>query len=505
MALSFFKKSVGKSNGEASGDAADQPVAFKPDARKAQRFFEHAQTVADTRNYDYAIDCYINGLRHDPDNIRKHMDLFDVAKRRKVGGGKPAGFGEKLKGGGKGPLDKMLQAETLLAKNPTDVSLMVEFMARTVEADAAMPEDVNLAEVALWIGGEALAWNQQTKNDKKLYLRLVDLFEAIGAFDKAVEACRRALAQDPGNAALTQKLKDLEAERTMQEGGYGKNFRASIKDADAQRATEEETRVVKTEDAIDRMIERRRTEYNDDPTDLDKMQKLVEALVQKQSKESEAEAIRLLKEAWEATGQYRFRVRIGDIQMRQIARHLRSLQAKLKQNPADAELRAQFTEAARKQIAFELGEFTDRVKNYPTDMSLRYELGRRLFLAGKIDEAISAFQQAKSDPKRRAAAHEYLGRCYIHQGWHEEAIDTLREGIEAHPLNDDKLAMDLRYLLMDALEAAARRTRSIEQAREAQKIGSQILQTNINFRDIRDRVEKIRAFVDELSKSNGGA
>lgn len=496
--MAFFKR-----NTPDAGDGNGADDAFKRDERKAKRFFEHAQTVADTGNYDYAIECWVNGLRHDPDNIGQHQALYDAAKRRKVKGGKKAGFSEKLKGGGKSSIDKMLHAEMLLAKDPTDVSLMTEFMKRCVEADDTVGADVNLGEVAHWIGSIALEWNQQTKGDKKVYLSLTELFSQIGVFDKAVEACRHALQQDPGNGALMQQLKDLEAENTMKAGKYGQNFRETIKDADNQQALEEERRIDKTESAIDKMIERRREEFNENPQDLDMMQKLVDALVQKQSKESEGEAIKLLNDAWEATGQYRFRVKKGDIQMRQIARYMRGLRASHQQTPDDEALKQKYSENLRKQIAFELNEFTDRVKNYPTDMGLRFELGRRLYASGKVEEAISAFQQAKSDPKNRAAAHHYLGLCYIDRGWHEEAIDTLRQGIEVHPLSDDKLGKEMRYLLMDALEKMARRTNAATHAKEALRVGSQLLQTDITFKDIRSRVDAIRKLADELG-SNGG-
>jgi len=50
-----------------------------------------------------------------------------------------------------------------------------------------------------------------------------------------------------------------------------------------------------------------------------------------------------------------------------------------------------------------------------------------------------------------------------------------------------KLTLDDARILMAAAEQKAR------------EIGSSILQTNINYRDIRDRVEKIRALVEKLS------
>ena len=493
--MALFSRKPSASNG-VEGPADDTP---QRDLRKARRFFEHAQATADTGNFDYSIDCYINGLRHDPDNVGKHEALHEVAKRRKVNGGKPASFTDKLKSGGKSPLDKMLHAQMLAAKDPTNAALHLEVMKQAVAADAAEPE-LHMAEVANFVGNLALQWNTQSKKpDKKIYLEVCDLFAAIKLFDKATEACRRAVQMDPSNSALLQKLKDLEAERTMQEGKYGQQFRETIKDADKQSAMEQDRRTDKTESAIEAMVKRRRAEYDEDPQDVDRMIKLVDALVQMQTPDSENEAIKLLKDTWESTGQYRFRVRMGDIQMRQVARAIRTLRTKLEANPGDADLKGRYVEAQRKAILFELSEYQDRVKNYPTDLSLKFELGRRLYLAGKIDEAISAFQQATGDPKHRAASYEYLGRCFLKREWYDEAVDTVRKGIEAHPLKDDRLALELRYLLIEGLEGAARRNRSLEQAREAQRVASQVLQTKIDFRDIRDRVEQLRKLVDELN------
>lgn len=478
---------------------------FKRDPRKARRFFEHAQAVADTRNYDYAIECYINGLRHEPDNLDKHEALRDVALRRKVAGGKPAGLAEKFKSGGNTPVDKMLHAEMLWAKDPLNARLMRDVMKWAVEADQAEPE-LNLAEVAYWVGGLALEFNAQTpKPDKNLYIQLRDLFAQIQAFDKAVDACKMALRLDPNNEKLLGELKNLEAEKTMQEGGYSSGqkveeggFRRFVRDTQKQRELEQSDAIAKTASAVDEMIARRRAEFEEDPQDLDRLQKLVDALVAKEVDETENEAIKLLKQAWDQTGQYRYKVRIGDIQMKQLNRRIRQLKAQADQNPDDAEARKRLEEAARKRLAFELQEYQERVKNYPTDMGLRFELGKRLYQARSYDEAIGAFQQAKADPKFRAMAHEFLGSCYLHKGWYDEAIDTLEQGIEAHPVPDDRLALELRYLLMDALERSARKGQNQEQARRAREVASQILQTDINFRDIRLRVDKLRELVDQL-------
>jgi len=480
------------------------------DPRKARRFFEHAEAVADARNYDYAIQCYIDGLRHEPDNLAKHEALRDVALRRKVSGGKPAGLKEKLTGGGSGPIDKMLHAERLWSMDPLNAKHARDMMKHAVDADA--DENLNMAEVAYWCGGLALDMNAQAKKpDKAVYLSARDLFVKIEAYDKAVDACRRALQMDPGNSTLITELKNLDAERTMresyaagdksEEGG----FRKFIKDADKQKALEQDDALSARGDTLEQIINRRRAEYEEDPQDLDKLQKLVDALLRKETNESEKEAIELLRKAWEETGQYRYKVRVGDVQMKQITRYLRQLRAKVHERPDDADLKKKYEDTLRKRLAFELQEFTERVKNYPTDMALRFELGKRLHQAGKLDEAIGAFQQTKADPKHRAASHMYLGSCYLAKQWYDEAIDTIRSGIEGHGSDDDRRALERRYLLMDALEKNARKNRDAAQAKEAQKTASTILQTDINYRDIRERMNTIRALVDELAASAGSA
>lgn len=504
--MGFLDRFIGGKKDAGSETATEaKREGSRRDPRKARKFFDYAKTVADTGNYDYAIECYINGLKHDPDNMTAHEELLEVAQRRKVKGGKPEGF--SLGSGGKTALEKMLHAEKRLAKDPLNVKVMRDVMKYAVAADEEEPE-VNLAQVAYWVGSLLLDFNtRQAKPSKNLYLEARDLFREIEAFDKAVEACRYAVRLDQNNSVLLGELKDLEAENTMQQGGYNRDnteeggFRNFVRDGERQRALEQEDAVTRTDATRQQVIERTRAEYEEDPMDMDKLQKLVDALLQLHNKENEQEAIDLLKRAWEETGQYRYKVRIGDIQMRQMNRILRELKGKVDASPDDEALKKNFEEARRRQLVFELQEFTERVKNYPTDMGLRFEMGRRLFASGQLDEAIGAFQQAKSDPKHRAQSHWYLGQCYLNKDWYDEAVATLQEGVESYAVDNDKLGLELRYLLMHALTQGARRNKSLDQAKEAQQWASKLLQTDINFKDIKTRMNEVKALVSELQGS----
>ena len=488
------------------GNRSVGPAAtFVRDPNKANQFFEHAETTADARQYDYSVECYVNGLKFDPENVAKHEALREVAIKRHVLGGKPVGIKERLTTGGKDLMSRLAHVKKVWAMDPMNVQALLTVMERTAEANQAI-EELDLAELTYWFGRQVLEFNAGSKKpNKAVYLKARDLFAQVEAFDLAAEACRLALVLDPQSAELLDDLKDLEAERTMKDAGYAEageegGFKRMVRDMDEQRTLAEDETIGKSESVLDGMIERRRSAYAQDPQDIDGLNKLVDSLEEKGTAEAEAEAIQILKKGFEQTGQYRYQTWIGDIQIRQRARALRSLQQQQQDQPDDLQLKKKYIEASRQQLLFELGQFEDRVKNYPTDLKLKYELGRRLFMAKRFDEAIAVFQQSKSDPKMRSASHEFIGRCFTEQDWLEEAIETLNEGLQAHVDKEDRLGMGLQYYLMDATERLARKEKSIDLARQAQKLASRILQTNIGYRDIRQRMDAIRSLVEELHK-----
>ncbi|MEO0587267.1 MAG: tetratricopeptide repeat protein [Planctomycetota bacterium] len=488
----------------AVAEAGEQGEDFKADPRKASRFFQHAETVSDARNYDYAVTLYGNGLKLDPDNFAKHQALHDVGKRRKVGGGKPAGMMERMKSGGSATVDKMAHAARLSAMNPIDAGLLRTLMKHCVAMAEEFGNLPNMADVAHWAGTLALEFNTQAKKpDKDVYKDLRDLFPRVGDYDKAVEACRYMVRLKPDDAELLRELKNLEAEATMNksydsgdkvtEGG----FRKFVKDADKQRALEQDDATVTSKDQADEIIARRRAELDEDPEDVDKLNKLVRALLGKEIEESENEAIALLDQAHERTGQYRYKVQVGDVRIKQHNRAVRTAKAAYASDKSDANKQA-YQEVIKKKLVFEIHEYTERVKKYPTDLALKYELGRRMFQAGKVEEAIGLLQDAKRDPKHRAVCHQYLGECYLKKGWLDEAVETLREGKEAHRIPDDRLAKELLYLLATAETELAARDKSLEAAQVAQKTASSLLQMDINYKDIKSKVDAIRELANEL-------
>jgi len=87
---------------------------------KAEVFFVRAGQVAQTNNFDYAVDLYLEGLRCAPDALEQgHIRLHELALLRQTKGGRKPSMGERIKRlRGKSALEQMINAEYLFAKDP---------------------------------------------------------------------------------------------------------------------------------------------------------------------------------------------------------------------------------------------------------------------------------------------------------------------------------------------------------------------------------------------------
>ncbi len=495
MAL-FGKKKKDDSATQDSGGSVAGGSSFKRDERKARKFFEHAEGATEKNSLDFAIEMYIGGLRHDADNMARHEALFSVAKRRKASGGKKAGHKDK-KAIGPSPADKMLLAEKIWAYDFTDHENMVEFCSRAVDANNAEPE-LDLAPVAHWIGVMALEL-PGPKPKIKNFIKLRDLFSQIGYFDKAIEACRGGLRIDMKNDTLIASLKDLEAQNYSSKSTASKedgSFRDNIKDTEF--AAESARGASNTLSAVDQAIASRREEYEEDPEDLTRVSKLVDALLKKGSFEEDESALKLLDRTHDTTGQYRYKVKMGDIRMKQFTRELRQLKAFINAAPEDDSYAQRYKDTLKEKLTFELEEYTDRTKNYPTDLRLKYDLGKRLYQARRFDDAIGMLQQASEDPKSRTQAKLLLGRCFIEKEWYDEAVVTLRDAAESYDTADDALGKELNYDKLRAQIAAANHNNDLDMAEEASKTASDILRSDINYKNIRDLKTQVADLIKRL-------
>lgn len=500
----------------ASGAEDESSKNFRPSPEKAARFFAHAKTVHETTNYEYAMRLWLDGLRHDPtnqdgvQNFFKSAGAFLATPKAKPSKETSALFK------GRDPLEKYLRGLLDWALNPENPGEAVG----AAEAAAKFHSDtVDLGEITHWMAERALGAIQRDKKPRKdLAVRLMDACKKVGAYDLAVKAGDYAVRLDASDGDLATQVRNLSAQATMSKGGFeqGGDFRKNIRDAEGQRKLEEEQRIVKTEDVKERVLRTSEEEYRLRPTDVPTINKYARALREMGGDDNEKKAINLYTKAFESTKQFRFREEAGDLTLRRAARALQQYRDKAEAASSDPVAVGNAKKAEIKYREMEIEEFRLRVEQYPTDLTKKFDLGSRLFEMAKLkqgagdatggglfEQVIPLLQEAKSDPRARSQASNYLGQSFMSIGWNDEAIDTFRAAIAGHEDPQNERGMELRYGLMLALKAKAfaeSGAGALSACEEAEKLASAIAIQQFNYRDIREQRESLKKRLEELRR-----
>ncbi|MHC4694347.1 MAG: tetratricopeptide repeat protein [Planctomycetota bacterium] len=452
-------------------------------AAKAYAFFERARKAADTENFDYAIEMYLDGLRYDPDALEQgHLKLYELGLKRQGKDGKKPSMMERMKHmRGKTPLEQMLNAEYLLAKDPDHLPY-AEAMLKAAVAGG-------YRRTVGWIANLVFqANNISSRPSASTYMLLKDSYKAIGQYDKAIVACQLASKLRPQDADLADEFKNLTAELTMARGKYDQegDFRQSIKDREEQEKLQSQQAVVKTEDYKQSAVDEARAVYTQDPNLPKNIFGLAQALSEMQESKADNEAVELLEKAYKTKKDFSYKQRAGQIRMKQLRRKIRRAKAAIEARPEDAGVKAKLSQLSAHLNSVELEHYGLCVTNYPTDLQAKFEYGSRLIRNKKFDEAIPLFQEAQKDPRHKISSMDKIGLCFFYKGWYADAIDIFTQAIDAYEIKDDGVAKDLRYNLARSYEQKGDTEKSLE-------IYRKIAQLDFAYRDVRQRVDKLRS------------
>ena len=458
------------------------------DRGKAAKWFERARDLGGKRQFDYAIEYYIDGLAYWPDAVEEACKpLHGCAVARRQTGGKKPGLKDTMRRSlnDKDPKRALMNALWLFAHDPENAGY-IDGVVRNASRYRA-------EDSAKWAGGILLkALESNPKATAKQFQTLAELLEQLAdrATDRedgtfGVEVYRMGIEtvhlwqrRFPKDRALEKKLKDLSTKLTILKGKYqnGESFRDSIADRDTQVDLHDEHRSMQAEDRHDELVAKAEEAFKQNPDDGRALESLINLLCRREQEEQETRAIGILVNEYNRTGSYGRKQAADNIRIKQLGRKVR-LAAKAgdeqaaKQSQIDA-------------LRFELKVFRERVEKYPTDNRIKYDYAVRLFRAGRFDDAIPLFQGARSDPKNRAACGMYLGRCFFRKGYQDQAVSALEEAIAQHQFGDDDLAKAMRYWLGRAQEAAGK----VDAAR---KSFGDLLQLDYNYGDVRARMDAL--------------
>jgi len=444
---------------------------------RALAFFKRAQQVAETKNYDYAIDMYFEGLRCAPEAIEEgHIPLCQLGLRRRQEGGKKPSVVERTRFmRGKTPLERMLNAEYLYMKDPEHLPYAEAMLRAATEGGFDKTVD--------WIANLLFQTNNsEAKPSLDTYLLLKDCYLAIGKLDKAVAASRYAARMKPQDKELQDEYKNLTAELTMQRGKYDSatDFRESINNREHQEKLQDQAKIIKSQEYTKSAVEDARTllaKYPDKPHNIFG---LARALSDLQTDEGENEGIQLLNDAHQRTGDFAFKEEVGRIELKQLRRQIRELD-----EAGVVDNQQEITELREKLIQKELEHWRECVANYPTDLRMKYEYANILFRLDKYDQALPLYQEVQRDPHRKIPAMSKIGMCFFMKGWFSDAIDVFGSAISSYEIEDDGIAKELRYNLAKAYEENGDSDKALEVYRK-------IAQVDFSYKDVGQRVDKLR-------------
>jgi len=458
------------------------PDSYEQMFSKARVFFQRAQKVAESDNFEYAINLYLEGLRYAPDAVEEgHIPLCELGLRRQGKGGKKPSMVEKVKHlRGKTHVEKMLNAEYLFVKNTEHLPYAEAMLKAAVAAGCEKTAD--------WIANFIFqANNAAEKPSLQTYLLLKDSYTALGEFDKAVAACRWAVKLKPDDEELTDEYQNLTAELTVARGKYDQegDFRKSMKDRESQEKLQAQQSVVKTEDYRIAAVEKAQKALVAEPDLSKNIFNLADALADLRNDQAENEAMELLENTYKAKSDFSYKQRAGQIKIKQLKRKIREAEAALKANADDEQAKSRLSELASQLNSAELEHYRLCVENYPTDLRAKYEYAVRLVQNERYDEAIPLFQDAQRDPRQKISAMDKVGLCFFMKGWFPDAIDIFSQAINSYEMKDDDVAKDLRYNLARAYQEQGEGEKALE-------IYRKIAQLDFAYKDIRKRIDALR-------------
>ncbi|MCW8140420.1 MAG: tetratricopeptide repeat protein [Planctomycetota bacterium] len=454
----------------------------------SDKHLDKARDAVKKKNYEYAVHLFIAYLTTHPADVAVRKELREAErswKRMSGGGGFFAGAKTKALGMKvatiavkKDPEKAMLACEEVLKQDPEVIPALIK-----------LGEAAHLAkysEVAISAFEDALAVDKDCKDALRAmgrtYKDMGTANKSKPEMEKALKCFQRLARLDPKDKEAEDETKNIPAAMTaitikegVDKGGY-----QNLIDKDEAQALEKQSQRVRTpEQALERISELEpKVEKN--PKDTKTMRLIAELYVKAERPE---DALAWCDKALAADPNDFLASELrGDLLMTRYETGIKQLEEAYRKSP-DERVKAKLGKARQEKLAFEIDEYRKRVEAHPTEMGLRYQLGKALYDAEKIDEAIPELQKAKQDPRKKSEAGYYLGYCFVKKKMAKLAVNELnaaRDGL----FEMEGIKKDITYLLGRIYEMAGKKDQAVTEY-------SQIAEVDFGFKDVTKRLEDL--------------
>ncbi|MBI4664084.1 MAG: tetratricopeptide repeat protein [Verrucomicrobia bacterium] len=454
--------------------------SFSEVSRASRELYEKGRAALDRQNLDYAITLLNQVMQTEP-AFYDCREALRAAQLRKAGGG-TSFFKRMLGTASSSPL--LAKGQLLLRNNPLEAIQVAEqilnndpnnVLAHKLLADAALAADfprtaVLSLEIAL----------KNSPKDKDLAMRLGEALVRAGQAERAEAILTELQRAHPTDSTVAQALKNASASKTMRDGGYDAlaggegSYRDILKDESEAVALEQEKRQVKAADIADELIRDYEARLEKEPYNLKLIRSIAELFAEKKDYDRALEYYNRVV-AVEGGADPSLDRAIVEVDLKKLDQAIAAL------DPANPEHQSNLARLRSEKEAYYLAQCQRRAEMYPTDLQVRFDLGRAYFNAGKLSEAIQEFQKAQNNPHLRISAMSYLGQCFEKRRMFDLAARAFQNAIKEKIVFDDE-KKELIYALGCVFEKMGKPGEAIEQFK-------QIYEVDIGFRDVAAKVD----------------
>lgn len=365
----------------------------------------------------------------------------------------------------KKPLAALGCAEDALAINVAAVP------AYKLLADAAKVCEAPFIAVEAY---EALV-DKDPKNEANLKT-LAELYEADGQGLKVLHIRQIIASKYPDNLEAQAALRAAAALATMEQGKWNEEGSSVAKSAAKKKDDKTEVRddrIIRAEEDVKNMISiyEKAVAEGDESIDLR----------------------RKLAELYQRDGRFQDAIDAYDWLVKKIGTldptidkaieecHIEISKAKIKELTEANAPQEEIDKVNDEINKYRLERAEDRVRLYPNDTLMRFDLATIYWEFHVIDKALEQFQLAQRNPQKRLLAIVYLGRCFAEKKQFDMAVEQYDKAISEMPVMD-KDKMDAIYHLGVTCEAMGNDAKAMD-------CFKQIYSANVNYRDVAKRMD----------------
>jgi tetratricopeptide (TPR) repeat protein len=444
-----------------------------------------AKAAEQSKNYDYAINLLQSALKEEPLYLdgRRLLRVVEIMKynalsnfNKQMLSVKVGSAAMKLSSAGKKePAEQLQMAEEVLALDPFQAK------ANTLVAEAGVK--LGYPEFRCF-AYETLA--QGKPDDKVILNTLAATYMELRSFEKAIKTYERILQIDPRDGDALSGLKNAHAAESSKSGGWEKKdgtYRDALKDKGESVELEQQSKIVKSTEALDAQIQVNYQKWQEQPTNPVHSRAIAQLF---QQKNELASAIEWYQEAFRAGGNVDTSLEkvIGDLRLKKGEQELRALMDTAEAQ-TDPEVKAQYAAAIedkKNEIdKVRVDQAEARVKAFPNDGQYHFEFGEALYKIGEYRRALQELQQGLKQPSVRYQALNLMGKCFMNQGMLDLAVKRFSDAESELPVMDE-LKKDIVYNLGLAYEATKHPDKALEQWKK-------IYEVDMAYRDVSARVE----------------